>query len=120
MGLIRKIKASLLDDWCGQCQIKMSETFQQLYTLPMTVGHYSAHKEAEYYRRSLRPVAHRADIPPGVYACRVSAYRCPDCGRRLVKVYIFLPVREQDKYEDSYLFEHGELDDFIWGRQSAF
>lgn len=114
MGLFRKIKARLRDDWCGPCQIQMSETFQQLYALPMTVGHYSAHKDAEYYRRNLRPVAHRTEIPPGLYACKLTAYRCPDCGRRLVKLFIFLPVREQDKYEDVYLFEHGELNDLIW------
>ena len=113
MGLFRKIKASLLDSWCGKCQIPMGETFRQLYTLPMMVGHYSSHKDAEYYIQNLRRVADRADILPGVYACEVIAYRCSCCGRRIVKLSIFLPVRDQDKWQDSYIFERGEMDGFL-------
>ena len=94
----------------------MGETFRQLYVLPMMVGHYSPHKDAEYYKRNLRRISCRADILPGVYACEIIAYRCSGCGRQVVKLSIFLPVRDQDKWEDSYFFEHGELDDFL--RQS--
>lgn len=93
----------------------MNKTLQRLYMLPMCVGHYSAHESPEYYKHHLRQVACRADIPPGVYACEVTAYQCPDCGRRIVKLLVFLPVREWEKREDVYLFEHGELDDFLWG-----
>lgn len=30
----------------------MDETVRQLYMLPMTVGHYCPHKDAEYYTTS--------------------------------------------------------------------
>ncbi len=113
MGIFRKIKASLLDDWCGTCQVPMDVTLRRLYTLPMTVGHYIPHKDAEYYRRNLSRAACRADIPAGVYACEAIAYRCPGCGRRIVMLSIFLPVRDLDKWQDSYLFSRGELDDFL-------
>ena len=53
----------------------MDETVRQLYMLPMTVGHYCPHKDAEYYKRSLRRVARRAEIPPGIYACEGFVYR---------------------------------------------
>ena len=42
----------------------------------------------------------------------------PECGHRVVKLLIYLPVRDRKKYEDAYLFEHGELDDLIF-RQDA-
>lgn len=114
MGFLRKIKAAFHDDWCSKCQTQMDETFRQLYMLPMMVGHYSAHKDAEYYKRNLKKVERKADIPTGVYACGAIAYRCPECGHQIVKLSIFLPVRDQEKYEDGYLFENGELDDFLW------
>ena len=118
MGIFSKLKASLRDDWCGSCRTQMDETVRQLYMLPMTVGHYCPHKDAEYYKRSLRRVARRAEIPPGIYACEGIVYRCPECGQRVVKLLIYLPVRDRKKYEDAYLFEHGELDDLIF-RQDA-
>lgn len=81
--------------------------------LPMMVGHYTSHKDPEYYRKNLRKVNRKADIPVGTYACGMIVYRCPACSHRTVKLSIFLPVRDQEKYEDGFLFENGELDDLI-------
>jgi len=117
MGIFRKIKGIFHDDWCGKCQAKMDETIRQLYMLPMTVGHYCSHKDAEYYKRNLQKVARKADIPAGVYACGAIAYRCPECGHQIVKLSIFLPVRDEEKFEDVLIFENGELDEMLfWGR----
>lgn len=76
MGLFRKLKAVLRDDWCGTCQVPMDTTFQRIYTLPMTVGHYRAHKNPAYYLENLRRVS--GELMPGVYVCELTAYRCPD------------------------------------------
>lgn len=111
MGLFRKLKAVLRDDWCGTCQVPMDTTFQRIYTLPMTVGHYRAHKNPAYYLENLRRVS--GEIMPGVYVCELTAYRCPDCGRRVVRLCIYLPVRGNRKFEDTYEFTHGELDDLL-------
>lgn len=114
MGLFRKLKASLRDDWCSVCQCQMKESRRQLYMLPMIVGNYCSHKDVDYYRRNLRKVSRKAEIPPGVYACGAIEYQCPQCGRRPVKLSIFLPVRDQEKQEEAFLYENGELDDFLW------
>ena len=110
MGLFRKMKASLRSDWCSDCQEQMETIRKQLFALPQYVGHYQGHKEPEYYQTHLTPVGKKAEIPTGMYACGAKMYRCPQCGRRLVHLSIFLPVRDQEKYEDSYCFERGELD----------
>ena len=120
MGLFRKAKAMFHDDWCSQCQAEMAQTFKQLYALPtMMVGHYVSHKEPEYYKRNLKRVGRKADIPTGMYACGVIAYRCPECGHRAVKLSIFLPVRDQEKHEEGFYFEKGEMDDFIAAESAA-
>ncbi|MGO5116259.1 hypothetical protein ACTQ33_14825 [Candidatus Avoscillospira sp. LCP25S3_F1] len=111
MGLFRKLKAVLRDDWCGTCQVPMDTTFQRIYTLPMTVGHYRAHKNPAYYLENLRRVS--GEIMPGVYVCELTAYRCPDCGHRVVRLCIYLPVRGNRKFEDTYEFTHGELDELL-------
>lgn len=113
MGIFRKIRAAFHDDWCTECRIELDRTGKQLYLLPMTVGHYVSHSDAAYYRNNLRPVSGKAEIPAGVYACGIIAYRCPECGRRMTKLSIFLPVREEEKYEETLCFTKGELDDFI-------
>lgn len=113
MGLIQKIRSFFRDDICKQCQIQMEEKKRQLYMLPMMVGHYQEHKNAEYYKQNLRKVNRKADIPSGMYACGLVMYECPECGNRLVKLSIFLPVRDQEKYEDTVLFQNGEMDDFV-------
>lgn len=117
MGLFRKARAVFHDDWCSRCQNEMDVIRKRLYALPMTVGHYAAHKEPDYYKRHLRPVERKADIPAGTYACGIIAYRCPACGHRAMKLDIFLPVRGVEKREDALYFEQGEMDDFLWQTQ---
>lgn len=115
MGLLRTIQSIFHADWCKKCRMPMEEEerSRQLYTLPMTVGNYIAHKDAEYYRQNLQPVADRAHILPGIYACDVIACRCPECGHRAVKLSVYLPVRDQNQQEGVYLFENGELNGFL-------
>lgn len=91
----------------------MNDTGQRIYALPMMVGNYSSHKDADYFRTHLRKVDHKEDIPAGMYACRAVAYRCPECGYRTVKLTVFLPVRDQEKFEEIVCFENGELDEFL-------
>lgn len=113
MGFFRKIRAVFHDDWCSKCQTKMEERKRQLYKLPMMVGHYTSHEEADYYKKNLIKVNRKADIPIGQYACGMIVYECPECGHRPVKLSIFLPVRDQEKPEDAMYFENGEMNDFI-------
>lgn len=113
MGFFRKFCANFHDDWCSKCQNVMEERSRKLYMLPMMVGHYVSHKNPEYYKQNLIPVNRKADIPTGNYACGIIAYRCPECFHKAVKLSIFLPVREQEKYEDTFYFENGEMDDFV-------
>ncbi len=114
MGVLKKMRAVFHDDWCRECQNVMEETGRKLYMLPMTVGHYQSHREADYYKKNLRPVSRKAEIPAGVYACGIRCYRCPECGHRMTKLSIFLPVREEEKTEDMICFDQGEMDNFIW------
>ncbi len=113
MGILRKMRAIFHDDWCSQCQATMEEKNRKLYMLPMMVGHYTSHKQADYYKQNLIRVNKKADIPTGNYACGMIAYTCPNCGHTAVKLSIFLPVREQEKFEEAFLFENGEMDSFL-------
>ncbi len=113
MSIFTKAKAWLLDDHCTPCATKMNTVKKQLYMLPMTVGHYEQHDDPHYYEYNLTKVNKKADIPTGYYACGAYLYQCPKCGHKTVKLNIFLPVRDQEQYEDSYVFENGELDDFV-------
>lgn len=113
MGLLKKIRSLFSFDICSKCQNDMEERRRQLYALPMMVGHYEEHKDAEYYKKNLHKVNKKADIPTGMYACGIIVYECTVCAHRLVKLSIFLPVRDQEKYEDTIWFENGEMDDFI-------
>ena len=113
MGFLKKVKAMFHDDWCKNCQTQMQETKRQLYRLPMIVGNYQSHSKADYYTKNLVKVNCKADIPSGMYAFGVVDYHCTDCGHNIVKLSIFLPVREQEKYEDVIIFEKGELDEFL-------
>ena len=49
-----------------------------------------------------------------MYACGAIWYRCPECGKRLTKLDLFLPVRDEEKHETPVLFENGELNEFLW------
>lgn len=81
--------------------------------LPMTVGHYYSHQDAKYYKQNLIKINKKADIPIGTYACGIISYQCPNCGYKLTKLSIFLPVRDQEKYEEYIYFKNGELDEFL-------
>ena len=115
MGLFDKLLRKYQDDWCRDCKCAMEKNRKQLFALPdMTVGHYVRHEDAGYYRKHLRMVDKKADIPAGMYACGAIQYRCPECGKRLTKLDPFLPVRDEEKHETPILFEQGELDEFLW------
>lgn len=108
---LRRLEA----DWCRPCRCSMERLQRRLFALPeLSVGHYRAHKEPDYYRDSLHAVDGRADIPPGMYACTAARYRCPRCGRQITILDPFLPVRDEEKHEKAVVFEAGELDDFLW------
>lgn len=113
MGIIKKLKSLFHDDWCSDCQKEMLEIYKQLFMLPISVGHYISHNNAEYYKKNLVKVNNKKDIPIGIYACGIKKYRCSTCGKTLVKLSIFLPVRDQEKYEETICFTNGELDTFI-------
>ena len=120
MGFIRKLREKFHDDWCSECTSEMEVIRRQLYALPtMTVGHYVRHEEPEYYKKHLVPVEKKAEIPTGMYACGITAYRCPQCGHRAVKLSVFLPVRAEEKAEQGLYFEHGEMDDFLWSMDQS-
>ena len=115
MGLFRNMRAAFHDDWCSKCKSQMDVVKKQLYALPtMTVGHYRANDDPAYYKKHLVPIEKKAQVPTGMYACGIHAYRCPECGHRAVKLTVFLPVRDQEKVEQLLYFEDGEMDDFLW------
>lgn len=110
MGIFSAITKRFKDNWCKSCKAEMNTVSQRLFWMPMTVGHYTEHKDAGYYLKNLQPIMNKAQIPPGHYACDVSMYRCPGCGRRIAAVSPFLQVRNEVKTEISHTFENGELD----------
>ncbi len=115
MGLIGKWLRKYQDDWCRDCKREMEEARKQLFALPnVSVGHYTEHREPEFYEKNLYMVDKKADIPPGMYACGAIQYRCPECGKRVTVLDPFLPVRDEEKHEGSIVFRDGELDDFLW------
>ena len=113
MGFIRNIRSVFHDDWCKECKSEMEVKNKRLYALPMMVGHYVSHSEPEYYIKNVTPVNKKAEIPTGQYACGLIAYKCPECLHEAVKLSVFLPVRDVEKYEDAFLFENGEVDVLI-------
>lgn len=113
MGVIRKFKALFHDNWCPTCTKEMDLEKKELYMLPMIVGHYVSHQNADYYKRNLIKVTKKADIPTGQYACGMYVYKCKNCNKKVVKLSIFLPVRDVEKYEDTIFFNNGELNSFI-------
>lgn len=120
MALFRKLREKFHDDWCSECTTEMEIIRKQLYAMPeQRVGHFVPHREPEYYIKHLIPVERKAEIPTGMYACGIIAYRCPQCGHRAVKLSAFLPVRDEEKVEQNLYFEHGELDPFLWSADQA-
>lgn len=113
MPLFKKIKSLFKDNSCNECYADMDIIKRQLFMFPAMVGHYEHHDGAEYYLNNMIPVDKKADIPTGVYACGATKYLCPKCGHEMVKLSIFLPVRDQEKYEDMLFFNNGEVDDLF-------
>lgn len=113
MSIIKKIKALFKDNSCNECFADMDVEKKQLFMFPAMVGHYTHHDDAEYYLNNLIPVDKKADIPTGVYACGATKYTCPKCGHKMIKLSIFLPVRDQEKYEDTLFFNNGEVDNLF-------
>ena len=115
MGLFDKLLAKFQDDWCKECRRPMEKVRKQLFALPdVSVGHYVRHEDADFYKKNLRLVEKKADIPPGMYACGAIQYRCPECTRRVTVLDPFLPVRNEEKHEGTVVFRDGELDDLLW------
>lgn len=110
MGIFDGLMKRFQNNWCKGCKAEMSTSAKQLYWMPMTVGHYVDHKDAGYYLKNLRPIMNKAQIPAGYYACDISVYRCPGCGKRITVAAPFLQVRNEEKTEISRIFENGELD----------
>ncbi|MCM1537857.1 MAG: hypothetical protein NC254_05630 [bacterium] len=120
MGLIGKLKSKILDKYCSRCQSELNVAAERLYALPdLSVGHYIRHEDAEYYKKHLVPIVQKSQVPAGMYACRATAYQCPQCGHRAVKLVVFLPVRDEEKMEQGLYFEKGEMDDFLFGMRNG-
>lgn len=113
MSILKKIRAPFHEDWCKKCFSEMSVIQKQLYMLPMTVGNYVSHKNPSYYTENLIRVDKKKDIPAGYYACGIKRFCCQECGYQCVHLSVFLPVRDQEKPEETLLFENGELDTFL-------
>ncbi len=112
---LERLKAPFRDDWCKNCGRTMNHPHKRLFVIPgMKVGCYESHTDVDYYREALRPVKGREDIPAGTYACRAVEYHCPQCGRRRVKLSIFLPVRDKIKREETIVFDNGKRLEFLW------
>lgn len=113
MGIIKKFKAYFKDNACPECYEDMDIEKKQLFMFPAMVGHYEHHDSPNFYINNMVPVSKKADIPTGVYACGAIKYTCPKCGKKVVKLSIFLPVRDQEKYEDTIFFFNGEVDELF-------
>lgn len=114
MGFFQKAKAWLLDDHCTGCAVPMDTVKKQLYMLPnLIVGHYVAYDDPHFYESHMVQVNKKADIPTGFYACYAYVYQCPKCHKQVVKLKIFLPVRDQEQLEDTYLYEEPSLIKFV-------
>lgn len=115
MQLFKQVKRKLSNSVCKTCGNKVTEIHHQLYALPNTVGNYQTHRhDPSYYRENLREVCSKEMIPTGRYACELTVYKCFDCGHQKVCLSIFLPVRDEEKYEEIFYYDHGELDDFLY------
>ena len=113
MSLFKKAKAWFRDDWCTECVAPMEARKKQLFLLPMTVGHYETFDSAGYYLRNLIRISKKSDIPAGTYASRVYLYHCPSCDKNVAKVVNFLPLRDQEQIEETFLFEDQDFFDFV-------
>ena len=120
MGLINWWRGRRRNDWCKSCKCAMEQADTQLFAMPgVSVGLYKERTDPGFYRRGLCAVDGKADIPPGMYACRAVRYCCPVCGKQVTVLAPFLPVREEEKREGNIVFRDGELDDFLWPQPAA-
>ena len=108
--MFRKIRSWFHADWCEKCYSEMTVINKKLFMLPITVGHYQSHENAQYYIDNLYFVKKKSEIPTGYYACGLKKYHCPNCHHEITQLNIFLPVRDVEKYEDTIYFKNGELD----------
>ena len=115
MNVFKKILGVFHSDWCKKCGTAMKITDTRLYFLPMSVGNYTDHENADYYLKNAVPISDISQIPTGMYACRVQAMRCPQCANNAVIVCPFLPVRGEERKELAHIFENGEVDELIYG-----
>lgn len=113
MSFFRKIKGLFHEDWCPTCNGEMSLYEKQLFLLNETVSHYKEQRDPKYFIKNLVKVNRKSEIPPGMYACGIKTYWCSQCGKKIVFVQVFLPVRDMEKQEDAFYFENGELDQFL-------
>lgn len=113
MGFFRKMRGLFHDDWCPKCAKEMNLQEKQLFMLNETVSHYVQHKDAKYFQDNLIKVNQKSDIPAGMFACGIKTYWCLSCNKKIVQLVVFLPVRDQEKYEDMVYFENGEMDAFL-------
>lgn len=58
----------------------------------------------------LHPIMNKAQIPAGYYACDGKMYQCPSCGQRVAALRMFLPVRDNEKTEETIFFKNGEVE----------
>ncbi len=111
MNIIKAIRAPFQDSWCKKCFRTMDETHNQLFAMAgVTVAHFRPHADPEYFLRTLKPIPSLSNLPAGLYACRGVRYHCPKCGRTLVRLSIFLPVRGKEKEEEDVYFDRGQVD----------
>lgn len=113
MSFLKKFKGLFHDDWCPTCNSEMELTDKQLFMLNETVSHYVSTRNPVYFQNNLLKVDKKSDIPAGVYACGIKTYWCSKCSKKIVYVQVFLPVRDQEKMEDVFYYENGELNNFL-------
>lgn len=113
MSFLRKIKGLFHEDWCPACNTEMTLDDKQLFMLDETVSHYVSTRDAKYFQNNLIKVDKKSDISAGLYACGIKTYWCSECNKKIVYVQVFLPVRDQEKLEDAFYYENGELNQFL-------
>ncbi len=114
MGWMGKLYACFHRNCCESCLCEQDLVREQLYALPtMQVGRYIRCSDVRYYRRALEKVRSKTEIPTGMYACRIQKYLCPKCGKKMVRLTIFLPVRDKEMVEQVLYYNDGEMDGFI-------
>ena len=63
MNVFKKILGVFHSDWCKKCGTAMEITDTRLYFLPMSVGNYTDHENADYYLKNAVPISDISQIP---------------------------------------------------------